>query len=64
MSHKALAGPADLFHGQFDAEVVTLLAIVEGGDRPGHLGPFGVVGGVGVAPVGLLIAATLAGVSP
>lgn len=48
---EARARPPDLLQGELDPKVAALVAVVEDGDRPRHLGALEVVGGMVVAAV-------------
>jgi hypothetical protein len=51
MPDDARAGTTDFLDGQLDARFNTLIAVVHDGDRPRHLGAFGVIGRVVVSAV-------------
>lgn len=51
MGHKPRPGSAHLLHRQLDPEGVACFAVVEHGDRPSDLGPFGIVGRMVVSSV-------------
>jgi hypothetical protein len=51
MADQACSRTARLLYRQLDAEVVTLFAVVENGDRPRQLCPFGIVRGVVVESI-------------
>ena len=51
MADQSSAGATRLLDGELDAQVAALVAVVEGGDGPGELRSFRVIGRVIVEPV-------------
>lgn len=51
MSHEAGPGPSHFLDCQFDPEVVAGIAVIQGGDSPGHLRPLRVVDRVVVSAI-------------